>query len=98
MDKLNVCCATLLNPTILTPPHPHTYAHTHTHTHTPQGITTYYSQNCAQCDAEFVQKFMQEKDISPFNTRLFKTTTDGGTAQYELRMASAAPVTGACVY
>ncbi|XP_064403750.1 dipeptidyl peptidase 3-like [Halichondria panicea] len=58
-----------------------------------QGITTYYSQNCAQCDAEFVQKFMQEKDISPFNTRLFKTTTDGGTAQYELRMASAAPVT-----
>uniref|UniRef100_A0A1X7UPH2 Uncharacterized protein n=1 Tax=Amphimedon queenslandica TaxID=400682 RepID=A0A1X7UPH2_AMPQE len=50
----------------------------------PDGITTYYSGNCGKEDAEIIKEFMLNKDLSPYNTRLFKN--EDGT--YELRLAS----------
>ncbi|XP_033125857.1 dipeptidyl peptidase 3-like [Anneissia japonica] len=54
-----------------------------------KGITTYFSRNCTMEDAELAQKFMGEKNISPYNTRLFKTIGDDKKASYEVRLASA---------
>lgn len=51
------------------------------------GITTYFSANCGQKDAEVAQQFLDEKDLSAYNTRLFKTTESGKTV-YEVRLAS----------
>eukprot|EP00118_Oscarella_pearsei_P006784 m.31377 g.31377 ORF g.31377 m.31377 type:complete len:715 (+) comp31491_c0_seq5:196-2340(+) len=51
----------------------------------PSGKTGYYSENCTQEDAEFIQSFLTEKGISPYNTRLFKTVN----GEYEVRLASA---------
>ncbi|EDV24047.1 uncharacterized protein TRIADDRAFT_63309 [Trichoplax adhaerens] len=53
-----------------------------------QGLSTYYSSNCSVKDAEFIKDFMQEMDISPYNTRLFKYE-NGSKVQYELKIASA---------
>eukprot|EP00794_Sanderia_malayensis_P020439 gene20439-22454_t len=53
-----------------------------------KGISTYYSSNCKKEDVELVQEFMKEKDISPYNTRLFKTQSKDGKCSYELRLAS----------
>jgi dipeptidyl-peptidase-3 len=56
----------------------------------PNGKTSYYSPNCSQEDAEFVQEFMTDKNISPYNTRLFKRPSQDGKVAYELRLASVA--------
>lgn len=54
-----------------------------------KGTTTYYSANCTERDAEIAQEFMTSKDISPYNTRLFKTKDSAsGIDLYEVRMAS----------
>jgi len=37
-----------------------------------KGISTYYSANCEEGDAKFVQTFMDKIGLSPYNTRLFK--------------------------
>eukprot|EP00058_Branchiostoma_floridae_P003685 XP_002589173.1 hypothetical protein BRAFLDRAFT_124049 [Branchiostoma floridae] len=50
-----------------------------------KGTTTYFSSNCDLKDAEIAQKFLDEKKISPYNTRLFKTKEG-----YEVRLASSA--------
>eukprot|EP00112_Aurelia_sp_Birch-Aquarium-sp1_P018005 Seg4231.1 transcript_id=Seg4231.1/GoldUCD/mRNA.D3Y31 product="Dipeptidyl peptidase 3" protein_id=Seg4231.1/GoldUCD/D3Y31 len=55
-----------------------------------KGISTYYSSNCTKQDVELVGEYMQEKDISPYNTRLFKTVSKDGKVTYQLRLASAA--------
>jgi len=55
-----------------------------------KGISTYYSSNCTKKDLEVVGEFMKEKDISPYNTRLFKTFDSDGNPVYELRLASVA--------
>lgn len=55
-----------------------------------KGISTYYSSNCTKKDVELVQEFMKEKDISAYNTRLFKTKQKDGKCIYELRLASIA--------
>ncbi|KAI2651282.1 Dipeptidyl peptidase 3 [Labeo rohita] len=53
-----------------------------------KGITAYFSGNCRLEDAEFAQKFLDSKNLSAYNTRLFKTEIDGKRC-YEVRLASA---------
>ncbi|XP_051956429.1 dipeptidyl peptidase 3 [Xyrauchen texanus] len=53
-----------------------------------KGITSYFSENCCLEDAEFAQKFLDSKNLSAYNTRLFKTELDGKRC-YEVRLASA---------
>lgn len=53
-----------------------------------KGITTYFSGNCHHKDAKIAQEFMSSKDLSAYNTRLFKYEEDGRTT-YEIRQASA---------
>ncbi|KAJ3287177.1 hypothetical protein HK104_008727 [Borealophlyctis nickersoniae] len=48
-------------------------------------VTGYYSPNISKEEATFVQSFLESKDISPLNTRLFKTAE----CDFELRVASA---------
>lgn len=50
------------------------------------GITTYFSLNCDKADAEMIQRFLDAKSISAYNTRLFKT--EDGKNKYEVRLAS----------
>lgn len=50
------------------------------------GISTYYSDNVVKSDVDFVRGFMQDKGISPYNTRLWKHTT--GETFYEIKTAS----------
>ncbi|XP_033735100.1 dipeptidyl peptidase 3-like [Pecten maximus] len=59
-----------------------------------KGTTSYFSANCDLDDAKIAQEFMTAKDLSPYNTRLFKTTENGKTC-YEVRLASAATDDGA---
>lgn len=56
----------------------------------PKGISTYYSDNITQADIDLVQDYMNEKSISPYNTRLWKI--DDNT--YELRYAAVNPISG----
>eukprot|EP00795_Rhopilema_esculentum_P003075 gene3075-1361_t len=53
-----------------------------------KGISTYYSSNCTRSDLKIVGDFMNEKEISPYNTRLFKTIGKDNKVTYELRLAS----------
>ncbi|XP_052106913.1 dipeptidyl peptidase 3-like isoform X1 [Mytilus californianus] len=53
-----------------------------------KGTTTYYSSNCNLDDAKLAQEFIDSKDLSAYNTRLFKTEKNGQTC-YEVRLASA---------
>ncbi|KAK0153565.1 Dipeptidyl peptidase 3 [Merluccius polli] len=53
-----------------------------------KGITTYFSGNCGLEDAELAQKFLDSKNLSAYNTRLFKKE-NGGKMCYEVRLASA---------
>ncbi|KAL5008870.1 hypothetical protein ScPMuIL_014451 [Solemya velum] len=54
-----------------------------------KGTTTYFSANCNAEDAKIAQEFMISKDLSPYNTRLFKVE-DPQTKQatYQIRLAS----------
>ncbi|XP_058872004.1 dipeptidyl peptidase 3 [Acipenser ruthenus] len=54
-----------------------------------KGITTYFSGNCGLEDAELAQKFLDSKNLSAYNTRLFKTVEADGKRCYEVRLASA---------
>ncbi|XP_066575009.1 dipeptidyl peptidase 3 [Amia ocellicauda] len=54
-----------------------------------KGITTYFSGNCCLEDAELAQKFLDSKNLSAYNTRLFKREEEGGKRHYEVRLASA---------
>uniref|UniRef100_A0A8L0DU80 Dipeptidyl peptidase 3 n=1 Tax=Oncorhynchus mykiss TaxID=8022 RepID=A0A8L0DU80_ONCMY len=53
-----------------------------------KGITTYFSGNCCLEDAELAQKFLDSKNLSAYNTRLFKKKSEGKSC-YEVRLASA---------
>ncbi|XP_023217150.1 dipeptidyl peptidase 3-like [Centruroides sculpturatus] len=55
-----------------------------------KGITTYFSGNCTQDDAEIVAKFLKQKNIEAYNTRVFKTVDSNGNSVYEIRLASVA--------
>ena len=37
------------------------------------GVTSYYSANVTSDDAKFIDEFCQREEISPLNTRLFKS-------------------------
>ncbi|XP_069501035.1 dipeptidyl peptidase 3 [Ambystoma mexicanum] len=52
-----------------------------------KGTTTYFSDNCTLEDAELAQKFLDSKNISAYNTRLFKHASDEEPV-YEVRLAS----------
>uniref|UniRef100_A0AAY4ARL4 Dipeptidyl peptidase 3 n=1 Tax=Denticeps clupeoides TaxID=299321 RepID=A0AAY4ARL4_9TELE len=54
-----------------------------------KGITTYFSGNCGLEDAELAQRFLDSKNLSAYNTRLFKTKPVGEKRCYEVRLASA---------
>ncbi|KAM9301527.1 dipeptidyl peptidase 3 [Gastrophryne carolinensis] len=52
------------------------------------GVSTYFSSNCTLEDAELIQGFLGSKNLSAYNTRLFKTQDEGGRTKYEVRLAS----------
>ncbi|XP_031846623.1 dipeptidyl peptidase 3 isoform X2 [Nomia melanderi] len=54
-----------------------------------KGVTTYFSENCTDKDAELVNEFMQEKGLESYNARCFKTVTSDNMNLYEVRLASA---------
>jgi len=51
-----------------------------------KGISTYFSANCTEADAELTNAFLDSIGLSAYNTRLFKSN-DG---DYTVRLASAA--------
>ncbi|XP_017761362.1 PREDICTED: dipeptidyl peptidase 3 [Eufriesea mexicana] len=60
-----------------------------------KGITTYFSANCTDKDAELINDFMQSKGLESYNTRCFKTVKEqndskasGNMNVYEIRLAS----------
>lgn len=55
----------------------------------PAGTTTYFSKNCTKQDSEVVGKFLTEKGIEGYITRVFKKATEAGDQDcYEIRYAS----------
>nr|XP_033324389.1 dipeptidyl peptidase 3 isoform X1 [Megalopta genalis] len=53
-----------------------------------KGVTTYFSANCTDKDAELVNEFMQQKKLESYNARCFKTNTSDNVNSYEIRLAS----------
>eukprot|EP01063_Lacrimia_lanifica_P006041 TRINITY_DN13631_c0_g1_i1.p1 TRINITY_DN13631_c0_g1~~TRINITY_DN13631_c0_g1_i1.p1 ORF type:complete len:775 (+),score=339.75 TRINITY_DN13631_c0_g1_i1:22-2346(+) len=49
------------------------------------GLTTYFTANCEEVDADLATKFLESKGVSAYNTRLFKSA-DG--KQYTVKVAS----------
>ena len=55
-----------------------------------QGISTYFSANCEESDADLASRFLNSINMSPYNTRLFKQPADNGTAtRYQVLVSSA---------
>mmetsp|Transcript_25207 Transcript_25207/g.30994 ORF Transcript_25207/g.30994 Transcript_25207/m.30994 type:complete len:791 (-) Transcript_25207:719-3091(-) len=50
-----------------------------------KGISTYFSSNCGPDDADIAARFLTSIQLSPYNTRLFKTSPN----TYTIRIASA---------
>jgi dipeptidyl-peptidase-3 len=48
------------------------------------GISTYYSENITRADIKIVREFMQQKNLSPYNTRLWKLDNN----LFEIKIAS----------
>lgn len=44
-------------------------------------VSTYYSANVTQAQIELVNTFMAERDISPYNTRLFAVSASSSAAE-----------------
>ncbi|XP_076638699.1 dipeptidyl peptidase 3 isoform X2 [Colletes latitarsis] len=55
-----------------------------------KGVTTYFSGNCTEKDADLINEFMQEKGLESYNARCFKTADKiaGNMDTYEIRLAS----------
>lgn len=53
----------------------------------PEGITTYFSENCTQKDSDLVNDWLKMKKMDAYNCRTFKTIRDNHTT-YEIRLAS----------
>jgi len=53
-----------------------------------KGVTTYFSANCTQEDADRMNRFMKKQKIEGWMTRCFKTINNG-KVNYEIRSASA---------
>jgi dipeptidyl-peptidase-3 len=54
----------------------------------PSGSTSYYSANASKADAERAQAYLDAKQISGYNTRVFKQEEDGETT-YVVRLSAA---------
>ena len=54
-----------------------------------KGITTYFSNNCTQADADLVTEWMKTKKLEAYMSRTFKTVNADRKANYEIRLASA---------
>ncbi|KAL3285978.1 hypothetical protein HHI36_000492 [Cryptolaemus montrouzieri] len=54
----------------------------------PEGCTTYLSKNCTSADNEAVLKWLKSNHLELWNTRLFKTTSEDGKVEYEIRLAA----------
>ncbi|XP_067008544.2 dipeptidyl peptidase 3 isoform X2 [Anabrus simplex] len=52
-----------------------------------KGVTTYFSQNCKQEDAELINGFLKKHNMEAYNSRAFKTV-ENGTTMFEIRLAS----------
>lgn len=52
------------------------------------GITTYFSGNCSQEDADLVDEFLKSKKLEGWNCRTFKTDSDDRVL-YDIKLASA---------
>lgn len=57
-----------------------------------KGVSTYFSANCEQVDADRINRFFKAKQIEGYINRAFKTTADGKT-RYEIRNAGGAQST-----
>jgi dipeptidyl-peptidase-3 len=55
-----------------------------------KGISTYFSANCEEEDAEIAGRFLDSIGLSPYNTRLFKSAE----GNYEVKVASCATESG----
>jgi dipeptidyl-peptidase-3 len=56
-----------------------------------QGISTYFSSNCEEADADIAGRFLNSINLSPYNTRLFKYPAEAARpAKYVVLVASAA--------
>nr|CAI5825480.1 unnamed protein product [Callosobruchus analis] len=53
----------------------------------PEGMTTYLSKNCTPKDTDHVQTWMKKEKMECYNSRLFKTESNGKIT-YEIRLAS----------
>jgi dipeptidyl-peptidase-3 len=53
-----------------------------------KGISTYFSANCEEHDAEVAGRYLEHKGLSPYNTRLFKSE-DGFIPSFTVLIASA---------
>ncbi|XP_014228918.1 dipeptidyl peptidase 3 isoform X1 [Trichogramma pretiosum] len=55
-----------------------------------KGLTTYFSANCTEADADLINEYMQKKHLESYNARCFKTDVkgDGFECRYEIRLAS----------
>ena len=51
-----------------------------------KGISTYFSANCEEADADVAGRFLESISVSPYNTRLFKSKT--GSDDYTVILAS----------
>lgn len=54
----------------------------------PQGLTTYFSDNCDKTDADLVNNWMKIKKLEGYNCRTFKTVNSNGKTLYNIKLAS----------
>ena len=54
-----------------------------------KGVSSYFSSNCEEHDADIAGRFLESKGLSPYNTRLVKAQDCGFIQSYTILLASA---------